>query len=224
MATRPPSACFPEAEAGRAAARRRHRRGAERSGQYGPGLAAAAVHDLIGLKPGVGNMATVEDVASNPKRRSSCPSRARNRPQLRRRDGLGHVHHLRQAGRTERTGQPGFRQQQPGRHPPLRDPRVTTPERANDPRLLKFIAIYQGLARGQGHAAAAVWRPDRLSWRRAAGSRVQACSRHKKAACAGSGAAGVAQCENMIGTVMVFRIGGRAAHGPLPELVGHRRP
>ena len=36
--------------------------------------------DLIGLKPGVGNMATVEDVASNPKRLKFVPSRARNRP------------------------------------------------------------------------------------------------------------------------------------------------
>ena len=39
---------------------------------------------------------------------------------------------------------------------------VTTPERANDPRLLKFIAIYQGSPEVKA-TLRRLWRPDRLS-------------------------------------------------------------
>ena len=100
--------------------------------------------DLIGLKPGVGNMATVETW------------RQSQAPEVRAHRGLAIGPHFddvtasvtyttfaKQAGLSEQDSL-GFDNNSPDAIRRYAIRWVTTPERANDPRLLKFIAIYQG--------------------------------------------------------------------------------
>ncbi|MBR8657200.1 iron ABC transporter substrate-binding protein [Achromobacter sp. Marseille-Q0513] len=100
---------------------------------------------LIGLKPGVGNMATVEDVASNPKRLKFMPiegsQSARTFDDVT--ASVTYTTFAKQAGLSEQDSL-GFDNNSPDAIRRYAIRWVTTPERANDPRLLKFIAIYQG--------------------------------------------------------------------------------
>ena len=83
---------------------------------------------------------------------------------------------------------------------------VTTPERANDPRLLKFIAIYQ-----ESPEVKATLRRlygDLIVFPGSAARRASEPkpTRRQQSPCLGRLGTAGAQCENMIGTVMVFRI------------------
>ena len=100
---------------------------------------------LIGLKPGVGNMAAVEDVTLNPKRLKFVPvegaQSARTFDDVT--ASVTYPSFARQAGLSEQDCL-GFDNNSPDSVRRYAIRWVTTPERANDPRLLKFIAIYQG--------------------------------------------------------------------------------
>ena len=99
---------------------------------------------LIGLKPGVGNMAAVEDVTLNPKRLKFVPvegaQSARTFDDVT--ASVTYPSFARQAGLSEQDCL-GFDNNSPDSVRRYAIRWVTTPERANDPRLLKFIAIYQ---------------------------------------------------------------------------------
>ena len=164
---------------------------------------------LIGLKPGVGNMAAVEDVTLNPKRLKFVPvegaQSARTFDDVT--ASVTYPSFARQAGLSEQDCL-GFDNNSPDSVRRYAIRWVTTPERANDPRLLKFIAIYQEspevkatLRRLYGDLIVFPGSAARRS------IRAQTHSPTEESPCLGrgSGTAG-AQCENMIGTVMVFRI------------------
>ena len=120
---------------------------------------------MIGLKPGVGNMAAVEDVTLNPKRLKFVPvegaQSARTFDDVT--ASVTYPSFARQAGLSEQDCL-GFDNNSPDSVRRYAIRWVTTPERANDPRLLEIHRHLSGISRGQGHVAAAVWRPDRLSW------------------------------------------------------------
>lgn len=100
---------------------------------------------LIELKPGVAHQATLEDVQSNPRRLKFVPiegsQSARTFDDVT--ASATYTTFAKQAGLSEQDSL-GFDNASPESIKRYAIRWVSTPERANDPRLLRFIAIYQG--------------------------------------------------------------------------------
>lgn len=99
---------------------------------------------LITLKPGVGHEATVQDVVTNPKNLKFVPVEGAQSARIF--DdvtaSVTYTTFAKHAGLNEKDGL-AFDNKDPTNVRRYAIRWVTTPERANDPRLLKFISIYQ---------------------------------------------------------------------------------
>ena len=131
-------------------------------------------------------MATVEDVASNPKRLKFVPiegsQSARSFDDVT--ASVTYTTFAKQAGLSEQDSL-GFDNNSPDAIRRYAIRWVTTPERANDPRLLKFIAIR--LARGQATLRRLYGDLIDFLWRGAAGQpRPGLLASNKSPACAGA--------------------------------------
>ena len=184
----------------------RHRRGAERSGQHRPRLAAAAVHgiDRPEARRGQHGGGGRRDAQSQAPEIRACRRRAIGPTFDDVTASVTYPSFARQAGLSEQDCL-GFDNNSDSvrRYAIAGSPRPSAPTI----RAAEIHRHLSGISRGQGHVAAAVWRPDRLSLvaRRGGHPSPNPLADSKAPAWAGARLAG-AQCENMIGTVMVFRI------------------